>query len=60
LEAAERYLGLRNPDVILETHCEKAIPQYPVGYEKKEPLAHNCSINACISAAKSYALLGKF
>ena len=54
-EAAERYLGLKNPDVILEHHCENAIPQYPVGYEKPGHLGHNCSVNDCIAKAKQFA-----
>ena len=53
LEAAERYLGLKDPDSILEHHCEKAVPQYPVGYKKPDHIGHNCSINACITAAKN-------
>ena len=55
IDAAQRYLGLHEPDVILEHHCAHAIPQYPVGYTKASHLGDNCSVNICIAAAKKFS-----
>ena len=68
LEAAHKHLGLKSrPDVVLCSRHTRAIPQYPVGFQRgihsSDRLTHlgssynGVAINDCVTGAKELASL---